>query len=185
MDTNVLQSMLSYKKKGNGLLVDMIIDKLTPCLTHRVSQEHYDTSVKLFTQSDFSQVHEWQFRWNEIFSNLEFQNAEAYKLFIKGQNRIEGLICLEPDENFIFVHLVESAPWNIGSTTKEFIGVGAHLFAVACKKSFELGFDGYVCFEAKTKLMNHDQDSLGAYRISSTRMAIDTESARVLVATYF
>lgn len=37
------------------------------------------------------------------------------------------------------VYLVENAPWNIGSERQEFIGVGAHLFAIACKRSFEAG----------------------------------------------
>ncbi len=43
--------------------------------------------------------------------------------------RIEGLICLEPRSGFVFVHLVENAPWTIGDRTQEFIGVGRHLFA--------------------------------------------------------
>ena len=134
MDTKVFESMLSYKRKVNLPPINVVVDELTPCLTHRLSLENYDTHVDLFNESDLQQVCDWQFQWDMFFRNVEFQNAEVFKLLIKGQHRIEGLISLEPDDNFIFVHLVESAPWNVGSDMQEFIGVGAHLFAFACKK---------------------------------------------------
>ncbi len=52
MDTDIVKSMLSYKKKANTPPVDIIIDELTPCLIHRESQETYDTVVVPFVADD-------------------------------------------------------------------------------------------------------------------------------------
>ncbi|MCG5252374.1 hypothetical protein MCW62_13745, partial [Brevibacillus agri] len=60
-----------------------------------------------------------------------------------------------PNELWVDVYVAESALWNIGSAKKEFVGVGPHLFAIACKKSFDLGFGGWVAFFAKTNLIEH------------------------------
>ena len=176
-----LQSMLQYNKESHGDL-DTWIDELTPCLKHRLSGEIYETDVQSFTLEDLTQTQKWNFKWRQYFT---YPNYELYKLVIRGQNRIEGLICLEPDENFLFVHLVESAPWNIGSKEQEFIGVGAHLFAVACRRSFELGFDGFICFVPKTGLIQHYQQELHAILIGNGRMALGTEQAQRLIDIYF
>ena len=64
-------------------------------------------------------------------------------------------------------------------------GVGGNLFAFACKQSFELGFEGYVTFDAKTQLIKHYSTHLGAQLISSQRMVIDTLAATQLVKQYF
>lgn len=80
---------------------------------------------------------------------------------------------------------MENAPWNIGAVTQEFRGVGVHLFAIACKRSFESGFDGFVAFQAKTKLVAYYKQNLGAGRMSENRLYIDLERATHLVDTYF
>lgn len=146
------------------------------------SGETYDTEVSIFTNADVPQTHQWNFDWGEY---SQTDGYEVYKLLIRGQDRIQGLVCLEPQENFVFVHLVESAPWNIGTATKEFIGVGAHLFAIACKRSFELGSEGYICFEPKTRLFSHYENELLAFKIGRSRMALDTRAAQRLVDIYF
>jgi len=50
--------------------------------------------------------------------------------------------------------LLKSAPFNRG-TEKLYEGVAGNLVAYACKVSFQYGFDGYVSFTAKTKLIDH------------------------------
>jgi hypothetical protein len=47
------------------------------------------------------------------------------------------------------------------------------------------GCDGYVVFEAKTALISHYQQILGAKHITKHRMYIDTPSAIQLVHQYF
>lgn len=180
-DHRTLQSMLSYSKELNGDL-ETWIDELTLCLKHRLSGEIYETDAESFTHVDLQQTRKWNFKWRQYFS---YPDYELYKLVIRGQNRIEGLICLEPDEGFVFVHLVESAPWNIGSENQEFVGVGAHLFAVACRRSFELGYEDFICFVPKTGLITHYQQELDAILIGNGRMALGTEQAKRLINIYF
>jgi hypothetical protein len=47
---------------------------------------------------------------------------------------------------------VEAAPHNVGKMGK-YKGVGAHLFAIACKLSWDAGNEGYVQFTAKTDMI--------------------------------
>ena len=80
---------------------------------------------------------------------------------------------------------LESAPHNVGLKGR-YLGVGAHLFAIAARISFEKGFDGYISFVAKTGLIEHYSETLLAKRIGNTqRMFLDTHSATVLVHRYF
>jgi hypothetical protein len=63
--------------------------------------------------------------------------------------------------------------------------VAGNLVAYACKISFQRGFDGYVAFTAKTKLIDHYEKTLGAYHFKNQRMIIETQPAKILVEKYF
>jgi len=52
------------------------------------------------------------------------------------------------------MHLIESNLFNRG-VKKVYFGVPGNLVAFACKLSFDKGYDGYVSFESKTKLITH------------------------------
>ncbi|HVY76854.1 MAG TPA: hypothetical protein VG890_18630, partial [Puia sp.] len=98
-----------------------------------------------------------------------------------------GLISIEPipDQLYVEMHLIENAPHNHAGR-KQFAGVAANMVAFACKTSFDLGFDGFVAFTAKTRLINHYVETLGAQVIySSNRMGIFTSAARNLVNSYY
>lgn len=82
------------------------------------------------------------------------------------------------------MHKIENAKFNIGKG-KIFVGVAGNMFAFACKKSREAGFEGYVAFMAKTNLIGHYAKTLGAKLITSQRMGIDGESANKLIKQYF
>ena len=88
------------------------------------------------------------------------------------------------EEDHVFVNLLESAPFNIGKG-KIYEGVAGNLVAYACKISFQKGFEGYVAFTAKTKLIDHYEKALGAYHFKNQRMIIESQPARVLVEKYF
>jgi hypothetical protein len=91
---------------------------------------------------------------------------------------------LEPAEGFILVHLLESAPHNVGQN-KLFRGVPGNLFAFACARSFAMNFDGYFALEAKSELIEHDKISLGAEQVgASNRMIIPSDGALRLVEQY-
>jgi hypothetical protein len=63
--------------------------------------------------------------------------------------------------------------------------VPGNLVAFACKTSFELGFDGFVGFVAKTRLIQHYIDTLKAEPVFKNRMRISKESAEKLVNSYY
>lgn len=69
---------------------------------------------------------------------------------------------------------------------KDYKGVGAHLFAYACKRSFEDGYDGFVYFIAKSRLISYYSEALGAIQTGrSSMMIIDASAARKLVQKYY
>lgn len=80
--------------------------------------------------------------------------------------------------------LLESAPFNLGHH-KLYEGVAGNLVAYACKVSFQYGFEGYVSFTAKTRLMEHYQHTLHAIRLGKQLMVINTQAAIILVDRYF
>ena len=50
---------------------------------------------------------------------------------------------------------------------------------------FKKGHDGFVAFDAKTKLIRHYEKTLGAYHFREQRMIIPTRSAQLLIDKYF
>ncbi|GAB6012727.1 hypothetical protein [Viscerimonas tarda] len=82
------------------------------------------------------------------------------------------------------MNLLENAPFNIGET-KLYEGVAGNLVAYACKISFQHGFEGYVSFTAKTKLVKHYQETLDAQLYSGQLMVINTPAANKLIDRYF
>src|SRR5690606_4168729 len=97
---------------------------------------------------------------------------------------IQGLISLSIETDHVFMNLLESAPFNLGRN-KLYEGVPGNLVAFACKVSFQKGFDGFVAFTAKTKLIKHYEETLGAYHFKNQRMIVNTDAARKLVIKYF
>jgi len=82
------------------------------------------------------------------------------------------------------MHLIESAPFNKGKA-KIYLGIPGNLVAYACRLSFQKGFDGFVSFHAKTKLIEHYIKDLGAYHFGGHLMIIDTLPAKMLIEKYF
>ncbi len=82
------------------------------------------------------------------------------------------------------MHLIENAKFNKGKN-KLYKGVAGNLIAFACKESFSKGYDGIVSFIAKTKLIRHYQDTLGAKVFHANQMYIDTSESMKLVNRYF
>ena len=64
---------------------------------------------------------------------------------LEGSEDVQGRIALKHirDQYYTHVDIVKAAPFNIGKTGK-YKGVGAHLFAIACKLSWDTGNEGYV-----------------------------------------
>ena len=87
-------------------------------------------------------------------------------------------------QGYLEMYLIESAPFNYGKNKMHY-GVAGNLIAFACKRSFDLGFDGFVAFTAKTTLIDHYTKTLGAVFIGGQRMAIEERQASELIKKYF
>jgi hypothetical protein len=166
---------------------EFIVDELTSSIKEIVTGKTFETDVIPVSKEVLKGLHKkngWFFNWK--IESRE-RNRLQYELVIKGDTRIQGLISLEPvlRQQFIELHLIESAPQN-HPKNKRFSGVAGNLVAFACKMSFELGFDGFVAFTAKTKLVQHYIDSLGAQVIyRQNRMGIFTPAAKKIVSSYY
>jgi hypothetical protein len=80
--------------------------------------------------------------------------------------------------------LLESAPFNRGKN-KLYEGIAGSLVAYACKISFQQGYNGYVSFTSKTKLIDHYSKTLGAIQHGGQLMIINTIAANILIDKYF
>lgn len=172
-------------KKLKRITLDFEIDRLTNSIQNTISGDSFQTEVSLLTKEDLTQVTKkngWSFNWKIEFNN---NRKEVYKLtIINNSNIIQGLLSLTIEEDHVFMNLVESAPFNI-SKNKLYEGVAGNLVAYACKISFQKGFDGFIAFDAKTKLIQHYEKTLGAYRFGGQRMIIPTQPAQILIDKYF
>lgn len=83
-----------------------------------------------------------------------------------------------------YLHLVESALFNLGRK-KLYQGVPGNLFAFACKVSWDKGYEGFVAFQSKTKLIEHYEVALGATHIGGHKMIIFPLAALKLIEQYF
>jgi len=172
-------------KKSKPVYLDFVVDKLTNSIQNTISGDSFATEVLRLSKTDLKQIAKktgWNFDWKaELTSNVK----EVFKLTVlNNPNIIQGLLSLSIEPDHVYMHLLENAPFNIGQT-KLYEGVAGNLVAHACKVSFQQGFDGFVGFTAKTKLIDHYQKTLGAYTLGGNRMIIPTESAQILIDKYF
>jgi hypothetical protein len=171
------------KKKEIGL--DFIIDKLTNSIENVVTGDSFATEISVINKSDIkliSKANGWVFNWRD---EVKAPAREVFKLtIVNNSSIIQGLICLEVKFDHVYMHLVESAPFNKGKA-KVYAGVLGNLVAFACKFAFQRGFDGNVSFISKTKLIDHYIQNIGAIHIGKQRMLIETQSALKLINKYF
>ena len=164
------------------------IDGLTNCLVNRNTGDECDTQYRLISktitkaEAEKMMKNGWLFDWSIPHSS----GYEVYELLISGSNECQGLIALKHVRNHLYTHvdIVESAPHNRGHAGV-YQGVGAHLFAIACKLSWDVGNEGYVQFMAKTNLVEHYRNTLGAKNIDAQNMYIDSYAALNLIKKYF
>ena len=171
------------RQQNKGL--DFIIDKLTNSIENVVTGDNFVTDISLVTTADLKAVikkNNWQFDWKFEFKQPQ---CDVYKLtIVNNQSVIQGLISLEIKFDHVYMHLVESAPFNKGKT-KVYAGVPGNLVAFACKLAFQRGHEGNVSFFSKTQLVQHYIDSLGAMHVGGRIMIIDTIAALKLINKYF
>jgi hypothetical protein len=172
-------------KKRKQIQLDFIIDKLTNSIENVQTGDSFPTNITLLSATDLKSVTKkngWQFDWKY---ELKLPEREVYKLTIPNNiSIIQGLISLEIKSDHIYMHLVESAPFNKGKS-KVYSGVPGNLVAFACRLSFQRGFEGNVSFISKTQLIDHYIKTLGAFHFGGRLMIIETQAALKLIDKYF
>jgi len=174
----------TVKKRAKiGLAIE--IDELTNSVKNVISGDSFSTDISRVTHSDLKGItarNGWQFDWK---LELKHPERDVYKLtIVNNQLIIQGLISLEVKSDNVYMHLVESAPFNKGKT-KIYSGVPGNLVAFACKLSFQRGHQGTVSFISKTQLIDHYTESLGAIHVGGRLMIIDSRAAAKLINRYF
>lgn len=173
--------MRDQRNKG----LDFIIDKLTNSVQNIVTGDNFATDISLVTDADLKTVTKnsnWRFNWK-----LEFKQPQRdiYKLTIVNNHTvIQGLISLEIKTDHVYMHLLESAPFNKGKN-KVYAGVAGNLVAFSYKLAFQRGHEGYVSFFSKTQLIQHYINTLGAKHVGGRIMIIETIAALKLIDKYF
>lgn len=171
------------KKTNTGL--DFIIDKLTNSIENVITGDSFATEISILNANELktvSKVNGWLFNWKDEFKEPA---CDVYKLTIpNNSNIIQGLISLEVKSDHVYMHLIESAPFNKGKN-KVYMGVPGNLVAFACKLSFQRGHEGNVSFISKTQLIDHYVKTLGAVHFGGRLMIIETQAALKLINKYF
>ena len=105
--------MKGQKKKG----LDFVIDKLTNSIENTISGDTFPTDITLISAADLRLVTKkngWLFNWQFEIKQPE---RDVYKLtIVNNQSVIQGLISLEIKSDHVYMHLVESAPFNKGKS---------------------------------------------------------------------
>ena len=166
-------------------LIGIEIDKLTNSIENAVTGEAFETTVLPVPAAGLkttTKKNGWLFNWRE---EARQPGHQVFKLTTDDNpNVVQGLISLEIMVDHVYMHLIESAPFNLGKR-KMYVGVPGNLVAHACKVAFEHGHEGYVSFVSKTSLVGHYAATLGAKLIGGRTMIIDTAAALKLTSQYF
>lgn len=190
------RTLLSLSSENQNLInvikndiINVEIDQLTPCLIRVSDGKIVNTFFELFVPTR-QNTRNWEFDWTSEYKKGNI----IYALRVENDNRTQGLISLKIDNKdfkSVIVNLVEAAPFNSPHNKnfikKEYEGVGGHLFAEACKISFEQGLNGYVFFYSKTNLIEHYGKTLGAKLINpiTGAMVIEEKEAIKLYEKYY
>lgn len=165
--------------------IDIEIDILTNCIENAFSGDSFDTVLIPIAKEDLRPIKKgngWQFNWKYEY---EQHDRFVYKLTIKGNPEvIQGLISFSDEKDHLFMHLIESAPFNKGKN-KIYVGVAGNLVAFLCKESWDRKYEGFVSFISKTQLIEHYERTLGAVHIGNHKMIIFPKEAFELINKYF
>ena len=165
--------------------IDIEIDKLTRSIENVVTGDSFPTEVLPLSKPDLvhlTQKNGWKFDWRKEYMQSD---RDIFKLTILwNPTVIQGLISISQKQGYLEMNLIESAPFNYGRNKMHY-GVAGNLVAFACKRSFELGFDRFIAFTAKTTLIDHYTKTLGAVSIGGQLMAIEEKQALELIKRYF
>ncbi len=165
--------------------VGIEIDTLTNSILNTISGDSFPTDIHHVTKGDLKSTTKrngWLFNWATEF---KLSDRQVFKLTIRNNPEIvQGLLSISDYNDHYYLHLVESAPFNLGRS-KLYEGVPGNLFAFTCKSSWDKGYQGFVSFTSKTKLVAHYEKTLGATHVGGNKMVIYPQEALKLIRKYF
>lgn len=161
------------------------IDRLTNSIINTISGDSFPTDVHTVTKTDLKTVTKkngWFFNWANEY---KLAGRQVFKLTIRNNpDIIQGLVSISDYNDHYYLHLIESAPFNLGRN-KLYEGVPGNLFAYSCKLSWDKGYQGFVSFTSKTRLIEHYEKTLGATHVGGQKMVIFPQEALRLIKKYF
>lgn len=171
--------------KSRKYHLEVEIDQLTNSIQNTISGDSFPTDIHLVSKADLkitTKKNGWQFSWMNERKQIDRQ---VFKLAIRNNPQIiQGMLSISDYRDHFYLHLIESAPFNLGKT-KLYEGVPGNLFAFTCKISWDKGYQGFVSFTSKTKLIEHYEKTLGATHVGGHKMVIFPQEALKLIRKYF
>ena len=182
---NIAFKFVAIMPKSTAYHLEIEIDRLTNSVQNTISGDSFATEVIEITKTDLkivTKANGWKFDWK---AGMKERDRKVYKLtIVDNPNIIQGLVSISDYSDHFYLHLVESAPFNLGKK-KLYIGVPGSLFAYVCKLSWDKGYEGFVAFQSKTKLVEHYETTLGATHVGGHKMIIFPQAAIKLIKQYF
>mgnify|MGYP000008604991 FL=1 len=169
------------KKKGT---LSIEIDKITQCLEDIDGNQLETIAYKIEdvnTLKGYTKKTGWYVNWAKLYKEynifaLALSNSPSvFQGLVATKNFMEAGVTL--------LHWAVANPKNNLqiSKTKEYYGVGGHLFAIALLESLKAGFGGVVIgHPADKKLYEHYIESLGAKDFTSSALARNYEYTIIL-----
>ena len=153
---------------------------LKNAITFNPTGKKYNAIAGIATLQEIKQHKEYfEFDFEKLL-----KDGTVYKICKQGdEDLIQGLVAVKPGKGVLDcanmeTNKINKAPLSLHN------GIGKCIIALCCKISFDLGLEGFICFEAKNKLMAYYR-RYGAKNMTGLRMFIDTEAAEKLVDLYF
>ncbi|MCY7290756.1 MAG: hypothetical protein LH615_01100 [Ferruginibacter sp.] len=172
-------------KKGKINYLNFEVDKLTRSIENVITGDSFPTEISYLTNQEVKSITKksgWKFDWKK---ELNYNDREVFKLTIQGNlTVIQAIMSLRIEDDHVYMPLIESAPFNRGKD-KVYFGAPGNLVAYACRFAFQKGFDGFVSFHSKTKLIEHYEKSLGASHFGGHLMILNSTASNKLVDKYF
>jgi hypothetical protein len=171
------------KQTNYHLMIE--IDKLTNSISNTISGDSFPTDVHPANKTDLKNATKkngWLFNW---IGESKLKDRNVFNLTIRNNPEIiQELLSISDYNDHYYLHLIDSAPFNLGKN-KLYEGVPGNLFAFTCKSSWDKGYQGFVSFTSKTKLIEHYEKSLGAIHVGGNKMIIFPHEALKLIKKYF
>ncbi len=172
-------------------MIPFLIDSLTPCLKNVLTGDIVETEVVRVKRKSFLSKFNENTGWYVDWSKFD-DETEIYALVLKGSVDIQGLIALKDDKesNAVYINWASTSPanniWRNGS--KQYEGVGGHLFAIAMNISEQRGHGGVVHAIAMDKdILQHYVDTFDAIVVGIMHpfhFVIEEESAKKIMEVY-